>query len=77
MSEKKTKKKRKAVYNPEANKRWREKNKERNDYLRYKSAARVFIRDLIEDEDLEEFIDLLNERIEQKQKEQDIEEKND
>lgn len=62
MSEKKTKKKRKAVYNPEANKRWREKNKERNDYLRYKSAARVFIRDLIEDEDLEEFNNLMRER---------------
>ena len=63
MSEKKTKKKRKAVYNPEANKRWREKNKERNDYIRYKSAARVFIRDLIEDEDLEEFNNLMSERI--------------
>lgn len=62
MSEKKTKKKRKAVYNPEANKRWREKNKERNDYIRYKSAARVFIRDLIEDEDLEEFNNLMRER---------------
>lgn len=62
MSEKKTKKKRKAVYNPEANKRWREKNKERNDYIRYKSAARVFIRDLIEDEDLEEFNNLMSER---------------
>lgn len=62
MSEKKTNKKRKAVYNPEANKRWREKNKERNDYIRYKSAARVFIRDLIEDEDLEEFNNLMSER---------------
>ena len=62
MSEKKTKKKRKTVYNPEANKRWREKNKERNDYIRYKSAARVFIRDLIEDEDLEEFNNLMSER---------------
>ena len=62
MSEKKTKKKRKAVYNPEANKRWREKNKERNDYIRYKSAARVFIRDLIEDEDLEEFNNLMSDR---------------
>ena len=52
------KKKRKAVYNPEADKRWREKNKERVKYTRYRSNARAFLKELIQEEDLSEFINL-------------------
>ena len=54
-------KKRKAVYNREADKRWREKNKEQNKYINYRSQARVFLRDLIKKEDLAEFHTLLQE----------------
>lgn len=54
--------KRKAVYNRDADKKYREKNKENVRYTDYKSRARVFIRDLIKEEDLEEFEILLEER---------------
>lgn len=54
--------KRKAVYNRTADKKYREKNKENVRYTDYKSRARVFIRDLIKEEDLEEFEILLEER---------------
>ena len=36
-------KKRKAVYNPEADKRYRDKNKEHRQYLNDRSATRRFI----------------------------------
>ena len=51
-------KKRKAVYNREADKRWREKNKERVKYTRYRSNARAFLKELIQEEDIPEFINL-------------------
>lgn len=54
--------KRKAVYNRTADKKYRENNKERVRYTDYKSRARVFIRDLIKEEDLKEFEILLEER---------------
>lgn len=56
------KKKRKAVYNRAADKKYRENNKEQVRYTTYKSRARVFVRDLIIKEDVEEFEALLSER---------------
>ena len=56
------KKKRKAVYNREADKKYRENNKEQVRYTTYKSRARAFIRDMIKDEDLAEFNNLMSER---------------
>ena len=55
-------KKRKAVYNREADKRYRENNKEQVRYTTYKSRARAFLRDMIKDEDLAEFNNLMSER---------------
>lgn len=55
-------KKRKAVYNREADKKYRENNKELVRYTTYKSRARVFVRDLIIKEDIGEFEALLSER---------------
>lgn len=46
--------KRKAIYNPEADRKWREKNKKHNKYLKYRSFARSFLRSLATLEDLEE-----------------------
>lgn len=53
----------------EANKRWQEKNKERNKYLKARSTARSFIRDKIEFEDIAEFEELLNNKKTQFQEE--------
>ena len=61
------KKKRIAVYSREADKKWRENNKEKNKYINYRSIARVFIREMIKDEDLEEFVTLMNNRVKQKE----------
>lgn len=55
-------KKRKAVYNREADKKYRENNKEQVRYATYKSRARVFIRNLMTLEDIAEFEALLQER---------------
>ncbi|MGY3775827.1 hypothetical protein [Helcococcus sueciensis] len=55
-------KKREAVYNPEADKRWNEKNKERRNYLGQRSSARSFIRNRATLEDLEELKLLIRER---------------
>ncbi|MDC0825433.1 hypothetical protein [Lactococcus petauri] len=55
-------KKRKAVYNPEADKRWAEKNKEHKSYLKYRSTARSFIKNKATSEDLEELKQLIKER---------------
>ena len=52
-------KKREAVYNPEADKRWNEKNKERRNYLGQRSSARSFIRNRATLEDLEELEELI------------------
>lgn len=45
---------RKAIYNPEADRRWSEKNPERRKYLSHRSRARSFIRDAATLEDLDE-----------------------
>lgn len=47
-------KKRQAVYDPEAQKRWNDKNKERRSYLSSRSSARSFIRNKATIEDLQE-----------------------
>lgn len=54
--------KRNSLYNPEADKRWREKNKEHNRYLTYRRTARMFIRDHAKSEDLDELEELIKER---------------
>ena len=53
---------RKAVYNPEADKRWREKNKEHRAYLNARGASRSFIRRHATLEDLDEIIALVEKR---------------
>lgn len=58
-------KKRKAVYNPEADRRWREKNKERARYLTDRTSCRRFLRDKATEEDLEEMEQLIAERRQQ------------
>lgn len=55
-------KKREAVYNPEADKRWNEKNKEHRNYLSTRSTARSFIRNRAKLEDLEELESLIKEK---------------
>lgn len=55
-------KKRKAVYNPEADRRWREQNKERARYLTDRTSCRRFLRDKATEEDLEEMETLIAER---------------
>lgn len=55
-------KKRESVYNPEADKRWNEKNKERRNYLGQRSSARSFIRNKATLEDIEELESLIFER---------------
>jgi hypothetical protein len=56
MSEKKS------VYNPEADKRWRQKNPERARYLTDRTSARRFIRSKAELEDLEELEEMIKVR---------------
>lgn len=46
----------------EANKKWQEKNREKARYLRDRSTARSFIRNRATEEDLEELIQLIEER---------------
>ncbi len=55
-------KKREAVYNPEADKRWVEKNKEHRRYLTSRGQARSFIRNRAKLEDLEELESLIKEK---------------
>lgn len=55
-----SKEKRKAIYNPEADKRWNDKNKEHRSYLRNRSAARSFLRSQATLEDLEEMEELIS-----------------
>lgn len=59
------KKKRKAVYNPEADRRWKEKNREHRNYLTGRGAARSFIRNKATKEDLQELKLLIEERLRQ------------
>lgn len=65
MEEVKVKKKRKAVYNPEAAKRWVEKNREKKERANGKSKARRFILDKMTLEEAEEFKGYIEERIKQ------------
>ena len=58
-------KKRKAVYNPEADKRWKEKNREHRNYLTSRGAARSFIRNKATREDLLELKSLIEGRLRQ------------
>ena len=58
-------KRRKAVYNPEADKRWKEKNREHRNYLTGRGAARSFIRNKATREDLLELKALIEERLSQ------------
>lgn len=55
-------KKREAVYNPEADKKWIEKNKEHRRYLSARGGARSFIRNRATLEDLEELEELIKAR---------------
>lgn len=57
-------KKRKAVYNPEADAKWAKENKEHRNYLNRRSNTRGFIRNLATTEDLIELRDMINERLE-------------
>lgn len=50
------------VTQAEANKRWEEKNKERSNYLKSRTAARSFIRKRATLEDLEELTSLIEDR---------------
>lgn len=54
--------KRKTVYNPEADKKWRDNNKEHVRYLNDRSASRRFIREKATLEDLAELETLIRER---------------
>lgn len=54
--------KRNAVYNPKADKKWIEQNKEHRRYLSYRGTARTFIRNHATAEDLEELENLIKER---------------
>ena len=55
-------KKRESVYDPEAQKRWNEKNKERRSYLSSRSSARSFIRNKATIEDLQELRAMIDAR---------------
>ena len=61
-------KKREAVYNPKADKKWKEANKEHRNYLSGRGAARSFIRNRATIEDLDELQELINERREKEGK---------
>ncbi|MDY6064969.1 MAG: hypothetical protein SPI59_01420 [Finegoldia sp.] len=45
-----------------ASKKWNENNKERKRYNTYKSSARVFIRDMANEEDISQLEELIKER---------------
>ena len=54
--------KRIAKYNPDADKRWADKNPEHRKYLSHRSRARSFIRDVATLEDLNELESMIEER---------------
>lgn len=60
--EERTNKKRKYIYNPEADKKWTERNKEHKGYLKYRLKAHTFIKNKATLEDLEELKQLIKER---------------
>lgn len=53
----------KTTYNPDADRRWAEKNKEHRKYLSYRATCRMFIRKHALKEDLEEINILVEDRI--------------
>lgn len=53
---------RKAVYNPEADKRWNEKNKDHRNYLSQRSSARSFIRNRATLDDLDNLEEMIKEK---------------
>ncbi|MDR0300628.1 MAG: hypothetical protein LBI13_11220 [Streptococcaceae bacterium] len=55
-------KKREAVYNPEADRKWAEQNKAHRNYLSKRGTARNFIRKHATPEDLTELENLIEER---------------
>lgn len=57
-----TTKEREATYNPDADKKWKDANRERRNYLSGRGAARSFIRNKATIEDLDELISLIEER---------------
>ena len=57
-----TTKEREATYNPEADKKWKDANRERRNYLSGRGAARSFIRNKATLEDLDELLRLIEER---------------
>ncbi|MCI6852578.1 MULTISPECIES: hypothetical protein [Limosilactobacillus] len=46
-----------------ANKKWNDKNKDKQRIYRYRSYARKFIRDLADDDDLKELQEMIQERL--------------
>lgn len=46
-----------------ANKKWNDKNKDKQRIYRYRSYARKFIRDLANDDDLKELQEMIQERL--------------
>jgi len=46
-----------------ANKKWNDKNKDKQRIYRYRSYARKFIRDLADDDDLKELQELIRKRL--------------
>ncbi len=56
-------KKRRSIYNPVAQNKWKEKNREHARYLSCRSTARSFIRNKATEEDLEELLNLIKERM--------------
>lgn len=56
------KKKREAVYNPDADKKWNDNNKEHRRYLTDRTSARRFIRTKATLADLEELQKMMDER---------------
>lgn len=55
-------KEKKGTYNPEADKKWKDANRERRNYLSGRGAARSFIRNKATLEDLDELTKLIEER---------------
>lgn len=50
-------------YNPSADRRWAEKNRAHRNYLSKRSTARSFVRNDAEKEDLEELMEMIEERL--------------
>ena len=64
MTYKEQKMKKTSSYNPDADKKWAEKNRDHRNFLSKRSTARSFIRNDADKEDLEELKDMIEERVE-------------